>query len=357
LLYVYQLRHPVTLSLKLKISIFFTYAVILPVFAVSTLALQYIRQTENEMMQNLGKMAQTALEKFDSDYDHYTRNLSHQIENLVSREFAADPGMLANRRKLVEFNKSLFRLARHDEIMLGDMYGKDYFSEISTRVSLNRTLMRNAGADVLKILNQEKLAALHDNHPHISIHLFQDMYDKQKIISYLGVGGFELGIYYHLLSLPGKTARDLFFIGISWKLQTLHRNYVEYHLQQNGQNSALAVYSKDNDHLLLSPFASGQRLEHLINLALKNNNTETGIVKDHGREYLVAAMPGRKLGRLGIAAALPTNEVKQEMSRLRRQAVMLCLVLVMLAAGTAAMLKDWFFSPLQELKSGIDAIA
>lgn len=359
-LFVYQLKNPVSITVKLKISAFFAYAIFLPLLVIASLTMQYVRQNEAEMLNGLKNEAYRAIEKLDAHYDWFLKRRATRLENYLTGKVEKHPEILLSRAALISMYADLRRIANPGEVLITDSSGRDYLLGISEMVSRDRSLMCQAGGDILKTIISGEISSAANRVGFLGMMLHSDMYKAQGRISYLGVGDFELGVFYRLLQPSGGDISRLLFAGVSWELHRLQREHVVKYCQTEldaGSDLQVAAFCRVGEELFLSPQRNHQQLIRLMNMSVNRQITQVARLRVNGRSCIAVAMPGRKLSRMILAAMLPVDIILREreviVGRARLFAVLLCL----LAMATMYLLQSWIFRPLEELKAGITAIA
>ncbi len=359
-LFVYQLKHPFSMTVKLKISAFFAFAVILPILVIFTQTMEYVRQTETEMMNDLKNEACHAIEKLDGNYEWFLKKRANALTSYLIANIEHHPETLQQKESLRRFFDNLIPVANPGEVMITDKHGTDYLLGISRRITRDRAPMCSAASNALKTLISGYIA---DKGPTTSIFdmlFYTGIYEHQNDISYFGIGDFEMGNYYRLLQPKGKCRDAMLLSVVSWRLHELQRDHIEnyclHDLAENG-DLQIAAYCRTGEDLFLAPNTSQPRLINLLKMSVNRKITQVDRLSLNGKEHIAVAMPGRQLNRMILAAFLPLEKVKKQREIIINRAKALVLSLCLLAMATLYLLRKWLFRPLHELKTGIDAIA
>lgn len=359
-LFVYQLRNPVSITVKLKIAAFFSYAIILPLLVIASLTMQYVSQSEAEMMNELKNEAFRTIEKLDAHYDWFLQHRAESLTRYLVDKVETNPELLQHHDSLVQLHEDLKKIANPGEVMMADSSGIDFFQGISHKISRDRSLIHNAGMDILKIFISGDLTNASRNASHLVMMLHTDMYKLQNKISYLGIGDFELSIFYRMLQPRGGDISKLIFSGISWELHRLQREHVADYCRTelaSAENMQIAAFCRVEEELFMSPQEGQQQLIRLMNMSVNRRITQITQMKLNGKGYIAVAMPGRKLSKLILAALLPIDNILRQREILVTRARFAGMFLCLLTMATMYLLQSWIFRPLEELKAGISAIA
>ncbi len=359
-MFVYQLKHPVTITVKLKIAAFFAYAIILPLLVIASLSTQYIGQSDAEMMNVLHKEAHHAMEKLDAHYEQFLKRRSRALAKYLTDTVEMSPEILLDKGRLKKFHDGIVSVANPGEVIITDVHKTDYLSGISRRVSRDRSPMCQAGSDVIRMIVSGNIANGADVPGLLSMMIFSEVYKSHNRISYIGVGEFEMEVFYRLLLPPDNDISRLRFVAAFWELHRLQREYVEEYCRSESStagNIQMAAYCRTSEELFQAPSTSKSRLIRLMNMSVNRKTSQSYQLTENGQSHIVLAMPGRRLNRLILAALLSMEPVLRQraiiLSRARVFAVFLCL----LSMATMSLLRSWIFRPLEELKAGLEAIA
>ncbi|PKL44611.1 MAG: hypothetical protein CVV41_04405 [Candidatus Riflebacteria bacterium HGW-Riflebacteria-1] len=359
-LFVYHLKNPFSITVKLKIAAFFAYAIILPLLVVASLTMQYVSQSEAEMLDNLKNEAYRAIEKLDAHYDWFLKRRADRLIKYLADEVETHPKIFLDRDSLVKLNDDLKKVANPGEVLITDSSSKDYLLGISSRISRDRSLMSQAGGNILNIIISGNLTRAAENTAFLALLLHSDIYEIQNKISYLGIGDYEMSIFYRLLQPRNSDISKLKLVVVSWELHRLQREHVEDYCRTElalANNLQIAAFCRISEELFMSPQANHQQLVRLMNMSVNRQITQVANVRADGRNYIAVAMPGRKLNKLILAALLPTDAILKHREMIVGKARLFAILLCLLAMATMYLLQSWIFRPLEELKAGIAAIA
>ena len=360
ILFVYHLKNPFSITVKLKITAFFAYAIILPMLVIASLTMQYITQNEAEMLDNLKSEAYRAIEKLDAHYDWFLKRRADRLVKYLVEKVEPHPEIFLDRGSLVKLNDDLKSIANPGEVMVTDYRSQDYLLGISSRITRDRSLICRTGGDILNIFISGNIARAVETTAFLAMLLHSDMYEIQNRISYLGVGDYELGIFYRLLQPCDNDISKLMFIAITWELHRLQREHVEDYCRTElalAGNLQIAAFCRSSEELFMSPNENHQQMIRLMNMSVNRQTTQVAGIRADGRDYIAVAMPGRKLNKLILAALLPTDAILRHRRMLVGKARLFTVLLCLLVMATMYLLQSWIFRPLEELKAGITAIA
>lgn len=354
ILYVRQLRFPIELTVKIKITAFFAYAIILPILVIGSLTTQFLQQAEAEMISNLHRRSQRLIEKIDGAYAWYKEEKATLLSRFFKEEFANDPDVFTNKSKARELNLKLSKLSQHGELMVIDNSGKDHLLGISPRLTTNSALIRamckEAGTRMLDAdaRNLEKKTS--------SFHLYTSFYREQNHIEYFGIGEMDLNLFLKLLIYPDFSIA--YVVMTFWQESRLNEEFIFANRSLLLHPEAkLTVFNTEKRKMIIF---SGLFSRELQNLCEKSSISRTSNFKKlriDRREYIAMTMPGQKLEKIVFSALFPAEIVDGKIRELKMKATLLMLILILLSAATIYLLQNWFFIPLDELKSGIDAFS
>lgn len=352
--FVRQLRFPISLTVKIKITAFFAYAIILPILVIGSLASQFLQQAEAEMTSVLQRRSQRLVEKIDSGYSWFKDEKAARISKFLQEEFAADPELFKNKSKARQFNKKLAEFSNHGELMVVDDSGKDHLLGISPKLTANASLVRTMSKEtVIRMLDPD---ARNLDKRTSSFHMYTSMYRDQDHIEYFGIGEMDLNVFLKMLITPNFSLG--YVVLIFWQESGLNEEFIlkNQHRFQHPKAKFTVYNTERRKFILSSGFNSGELLE----LCKKVENRRIGIQKKlriDGHEYIAMAMPGQKLEKMVLSAMFPAEIVSKKINSMKTDAFLLMTLLVSLSAATIFLLRNWFFRPLAELKVGIDAFS
>jgi len=357
-IFVYQLRHPISLTVKLKVSVFFVYAVCLPLLAISSLTMQYIGHSEAEMVNDLKSQLQHAIEKVDADYQWFLRRLATETTAYLSETILKQPEMLAEHAALVRFHDGLQQRVGHDEILLVDLSARDYLQSISQKVARSRGVMKSACVDALKIITDKNVSGVREKFQPLAFHLAQDLQIKQNRVTYLGVGDFEVGAYYRLMLPSGKKMEESMIAVLIWEFGRLHRRYAREKIAAQVQDADVrfAVLDRNDGRFIVAPPGADENLLRLMKVSINRQTVQAGLIRLNNRNFVVVAMPGRNLNRLILAAMIPAETVKAHADAIMLKAMLFAGLLLVIAVAGVFLLQQWIFRPLSAIREGIEAI-
>ena len=358
ILFVYQLRHPVALTVKLKVSIFFVYAVFIPLLAISSLTMQYVAHSEAEILSDLKSQLQHAVEKIDADYQWFLRRIADETTAHIAATIMKKPEILDEHAALVQFNEELRRKVGHDEILLIDLSARDYLQNISQKVSRSRGMMKSACVEALKIITGSKVSGAREKFTPLAFHFAQDLQIKQNRISYLGVGDFEVGAYYSLILPQGKKKEDAIIAALIWEFGRLHRRYAREKIADpgNGADVRFAVLGRSDSRFVVAPPGADENLLRLMKVSINRQTVHAGQIRLDNRNFVVVAMPGKNLNRLILAAMIPAERVRAHAHTIMLKASLFAALLLAIAVAGVFLLQKWIFRPLTAIREGIEAI-
>lgn len=357
---VYQLKRPIALTVKLKIFAFFAYSICLPLLVIASLTMQYIVQSEASLINGLRSDSQRVIEKIDHDYEWYLKKQAKNLSSYFRQTIENDPSILADKSALKKFDQGLYEAVCHDEVIILDPLGNDLLQGTGTRVSRNRGLLKSIGADALKISLSEHVSEVRNKFQILALHLAVDLYHKQNCISYLGVGDYELGVFYLLLRPVGYDVGKTLFATVLWQLENLHRHYIVSSFQNKSSRPVdrqLAVLDIQDDRFVVAPEKAGSGLMRFMKLSLNRHSNQSDLLRVNGRDYIAVAIPGKNLNKLILAALVPAEIVKRHSATIIFRAQIFAVLLVLVMMATFFLLHAWIFRPLAGLKAGIEAIA
>jgi HAMP domain-containing protein len=352
--FVRQKLRPISLTVKIKISAFFAYAIILPILVIGSLANQFLQQSETEVVSELHQRSQLFIEDFDAKYELFKIEKAQVLSELLEKEFQADRRLFHKKDKVRQLNRKVSKLVNHGELMVVDDSGKDYLLGISPRLTTNSTLIRTISQETVSRLLDPDATKL--NKRTSSFHMYTNVYRDQNHIQYFGVGEMDLNVFLKVLIHP-----DFLFgymVLVFWQESRLNEQFIQQNqVYLKHPEAKFAAFNTESGKMLVSPeIESGE----LLNLFQKVGLSRISIKKRlriNGREYISMAMPGQKLEKMLLSALFPAELVTQKIELLKIKALLLMLLLIFLSIATVYLLQNWIFQPLQELKVGIEAFA
>lgn len=355
---VYQLRHPISLTVKLKVSVFFVYAVFMPLLAISSLTMQYVAHSEAEILNDLKSQLQHAIEKVDADYQWFLRQIADKTTAYLSSTIMKRPEMLEDHAALVRFNDDLRQKVWHDEILLIDLSSRDYLQNISQKVSRSRGVMKSACVEALKIITGKHISGAREKFSPLAFHLAQDLHIKQNKITYLGIGDFEVGAYYRLMLPDGRKMEESMIGVLIWEFGRLHHRYAREKIAalDKGADVSFAVLARSDGRFVLAPPGADENLLRLMKVSINRQTVQAGQVRLNNRNFVVVAMPGKNLNRLILAAMIPAETVKAHAEIIMFKASLFATLLLIIAVAGVFLLQKWIFRPLSAIREGIEAI-
>lgn len=354
ILYVRQMRFPITLTVKIKITAFFAYAIILPILVIGSLSSQFLQQAEAEMINNLHRRSQRLVEKIDAGYAWFKNEKASLLGQFLRKEFSSDPELFQDKNKVRSFNKRLSSIVNHGEIMVIDETGKDYLLGVSPRLTTNASLLREMSKEtVVRMLDPD---ARNLNKRSSFFNLYEDIYRDGDHIEYFGIGEIDMNVFLKMLITPNFSLG--YVVMVFWQESILNEEFIlkNKHLFRHPEAN-FAVYNSEKRKMILSSNINSMKL---LELCRKVESGRIGISKNFRidqRDYIAMAMPGQKLEKMVISTLFPAEIVSTKIEALKTKAFLLMLLLILLSAATVFLLRNWFFLPLSELKSGIEAFS
>lgn len=358
ILTIYCLKNPITLTVKLKISAFFAYAICLPLLIIGSLASQYIDQAEIQQVNKLKKDCQRIIEKLDEGYDWYITNLSRNISVFLTGVMANQKPLLNNDKAAQKFVDQLASVCEPGEVMVINSSGKDLVNGTVKASGLNLGIVKNLGYDALKLFKEPNYNR-QNKYPIVSRHLARDMYYKQDKINYLGMGEVDIGAFYKLLNQKQSHKNSQYFCAIFWQASKLQRKFFQEYWQQalKSRHLQVAFMCKDSKQFVIFPDASfSPQLRRLINTADERKTPQAFWQKQKIGGHIAIAMPGISLYKLCLAAILPTDIIYLQKQKIIMKAWIFAGLLCLIIVVTMFLLRNWIFKPLDELRAGIEAI-
>jgi serine phosphatase RsbU (regulator of sigma subunit) len=358
-LLVLRLVKPISLTVKLKISAFFAYAIILPLLVISSIASQYIRQSEAELAGKLQKNSQRIIESIDAEFYWYKRNLEKQLKKQLEGFFNSRQAFSLSRNKAKALLQQINTICKPSEIMLIDETKKDHLAGISPRLTLNSALLRTTGGNTAKMLTMSDYKGWLDFR-NAGLPTAKGAYSIQDRFSYLGVGELEMSAFIKVIVHAGENMRKAFFTLILWKESELNEQFIDYYIKKyliTNTQWQLAIYNRESEELFVSPFNENKSLLRLINRSIGRPLTVEPLLEVNNKSYMAVARPGKNLNKLVFSVLYPTAIIKQLTKAIWYKALLLAFFLCLLASATIYLLRSWIFVPLEQLKTGINAFA
>jgi len=351
---VKQLLHPVSLTVKIKISAFFAYAIILPMMVIGSLANQFLQQAEIEIINDLHQRSQKFIENIDATFELFKTQKAQILSKFLEKEFQKDPKLFQNRQKAMELNSKVNQLTNHGEFMAIDDSGKDFLLGVSPRLTTNASLIRAMSKETIERLLDPDATKLNRRTP--SFHMYTGMYRKQNRIEYFGVGEMDLNVF--LKSLISPDFAFGYIVLIFWQESILNEQFIlKNHLLLKHPEAKFVAFNSEKRKLLVSPEINSGELMNLFQKVSRSGMSQKKRLRINGNEYISLAIPGQKLEKLILSVLFPANLVSTKIQSLKVKASMLMLLLICLSTATIFLLQKWIFRPLDELKSGIEAFA
>lgn len=361
-LWIYQLRRPLALSIKMKISLFFAYSIILPMLIIGSIAGEYIQQTESEIIDGMKKQSQKMIENLDCNFEWYQKHLAARIKIVITRAFKQKANLVPDPKWAVKFNRDLKKLADQDELMLIDASGKDHLLGISPRISTNGALLKKFCVELIEIVILRDYQDRSKFNPGPFALALKS--DGKPSIDLLGLGKLELQSYLQLLTDSGRNLANSFVAVLLWKESRLQEKFIKEYLEkQNLQfpGSQLVVFNRETDSMIHFPedftedmnfglagfFRQAQGKQVYVDIS----------VGTPGKAYVAVTMPGQKLDKLMLGFLFPASQINRIINDMVAGAIIVLLFLVLISSAGAFLLSSWIFKPLDELKTGIKAIA
>lgn len=359
-LFVYQLRKPIAITIKVKIVTFFAYAIVLPLLVIASLTAQYITQSDAEMMNDLKNEAYRAIEKLDAHYEWFLHRRASRLKKYLIDEVEPHPEIFLNHASLEKMHDDIKAIANPGEVMITDSTSQDFMLGISGRIFRDRSMLRQAASDLLKIFISSNFTSSTEKTGFLGMLLHADMYELQNKITYLGIGDYELSIFYRIMKPHDGDVDKLKFASFSWELHRLQREHVENYCHKelaHADKLKVAAFCRVREELFTGPEKNHQALIRLMNMSVNRHITQVADIRVNDKSYIAVAMPGRKLNKLILSAMLPIDPVLRHRELIISRARLLAVLLCLLVMATMYLLQSWIFRPLEELKAGIAAIA
>lgn len=352
--YVYYKRKPFRISVKLKIITFFSYAILLPLLVIGSLADQYLKQAEEDVVDKLKKNSQRTIEKIDENYLWYINQLEAKISQTLQDFGKKDFGAALQPKSVRDLHDRIHMLAGHDEFIMVDNLNQDYMKGISAKLMTNSSLIKTLCAGTVEAFLAPSAKILHKKRQYFSMII--NSYKNNGKIAFLGASELDMNIYYKLL-IEKSVKRGLFPL-LVWKESTLNKNFIKARIKRFSQNEAkLAVYCRESEKTFFTDLPEDVSLQQLMKQAADFKEVQARKLRIAGKDYLALAMPGQNLKKLVISVLHPADLVSAEISRIKFKANFGGFILLILAASTFYLLRHLIFKPLDALKSGINSFS
>lgn len=352
--YVYYKRKPFRISVKLKIIAFFSYAILLPLLVIGSLADQYLKQAEEDVSEKLKKNSQRTIEKIDENYLWYINQLEAKISQTLQDFSKGDFGAALQPKSIRELHDSIHMIAGHDEFIMVDNLNQDYMKGISAKLMTNSSLIKTLCAGTVDAFLTPSAKVLHKKRQYFSMII--NSYKSNGKITFLGASELDMNIYYKLL-IEKSFKRGLFPL-LVWKESTLNKNFIRKRMKRFAQkNARLAVYCRESEKIVFNDLPGNVGLQQLMKQAADFKEVQAKKLRIADKEYLALAMPGQNLKKMVISVLYPADLVATEISRIKFKARFGGFILLILAAATFYLLRHLIFKPLDELKSGINSFS
>ncbi|PKL44173.1 MAG: hypothetical protein CVV41_05920 [Candidatus Riflebacteria bacterium HGW-Riflebacteria-1] len=356
---VYNLRNPISLSIKLKITLFFAYAILLPVLIIASITGEYIQQTEAEIIENLKRQSNKTLEKIDSGYEWYLVQMSEKVKKLIDQSYADLPANGEKAKWAAELNAKLHEQVDHDEVFYIDSAGKDLMFGFSPRVTTNHTLIRKICSVTIKLV----IANTPDDsgsNVYTPYYFALSGHTKPGQINYLGVGDVDLNHYTHFLTDSERNPENSYLAMVFWKDARLQMNYIREQLRKKSlilSQGDFAIFNRESGELVFSPFTDQTSMLNFFNKSEGMQVSVNPALKLADNEYIAVAIPGHKLNKLALVTLSPRKLLADKINRIILFAALAFVFLCLITSTSAWLLSSWIFRPLDELKTGMQAIS
>lgn len=358
--YVRQKINPVSLTIKLKISAFFAYSILLPIMIIASISGEFLAQQTEELTENLGRQAFRFSRNLDTRFDFALQQTAEKLNRFVSEDYQKNPLFGQNREWCRNFNETIKNLAAHEEIMVIDADAKDHILGYSPRLTANTTLIKRFSADALRLTLNKGLDKVTENveNPYFVALL---AHSGQGKIGYTGVGELDLYSYTQLLTNSMRELEKSFAVYILWKKSSFQERFISENAQKgfDMENAIPAFYNIENRSIILTGFESTGDNE-LINFFRQSEGHQINFnkaLKINGKDYLAVAVSGQKLDKTLTALLYPAEILEKQIGETIKAAAYAAALMILFASAGAWLLSGWIFKPLNTLKTGIRAIA
>ncbi len=358
ILTVYQLRNPISLTVKLKVTAFFCYAVLLPVLTIASLTSMYVHQEESRLNTELQKKAHLVLEKIDSGYDNFSGDLTISINEAFTEIVEGNPAFIPDKAHLEKLFQEFSRIIMPGEAFFIDIDGKDLMQTIAKPKFYNSTLLRRICGQTLQMVSKNDFSRAAPAPEKVSRAFVATMRQNHQKLRYLGISDLELAACFKIGS-PGDSKR-LFFAAAFWRLHELHNFYVErFYKKFISEHKSLkfAAFCNDQKKITVESDQNNHGLLRFIQLANNKYSFPINHMRLAGKNYTGIVIPGRKLKTMTMACLFPKDIVNRQIDRIRTKSQALTAFLCLIGIATLFLLKNWIFRPIEELRRGLRAIA
>jgi hypothetical protein len=358
-LIVHQILFPIAISIKLKIAVFFTWSIILPLLVIGTIASRYVAQAETEIENQLFKQGQTIIETVDFDYQWFLKQLSRKTNNVFNAFFKTEKDFELDKEKLKIINVAIKNAVKHEEAMLINASGADLFTGISPNFTLNDSYIRKLSGDAVKMLTSPSVSSW-KSYPSPQRHTVDGIFVKQNKITYLGAGELDMSVFLRYLTFGRHDQHKNLMAMILWREINLNLRFIKQKLTQSDstlKNMNIAIFNLEEEKIEPYSFTDNSNLYNFFKTAENKPITQIRKFQLNGKNYVAVAKPCKHLKKILPAIFFPRSEITRKVEEIRHNALIFSIILLLLAFSTVFLLRKLIFKPLEELKTGLEAFA
>jgi len=361
ILYVYQKLNPISLTIKLKISAFFAYSILLPLLIIASISGDYFAQQREELTETLGRQVVQFCKNLETGFNFYLQQTAAKIEKFVSHDYANNDSFAANRSWSRQFNEKISLIADHEELLVINSDAKDLMLGFSPRLTTNTMVLKQFTSEAMRLLLDKELEKINKSITNQYFAAINVHYGQSKI-RYAGIGEYDLYSYAQFLTNNERELDKSFAVYALWKKSSFHERFILQSLKNNNfeqEDAITAFYNIESRSIILSNSDKSMNAE-LLNFFRQSEGNQYSINKSlklGNKEYIAVAISGQQLDKILIALLYPVEILEKQINQKITYAAYAGLLMMLFASSGAWLLSGWIFKPLDTLKAGIKTIA
>lgn len=347
---VYTKKHTTNfVSISIKLAGLFLYAAGIPVLIAMILAADYLHQKKAELVYEHQSRQLKMLRDIDDGFQVFIKKREKALRDLIKEFSGVDESFFSKPQLLGAFTRKINDRLKYDNIMMFDLGGKNQIFEQGGVIN-DATIFSQLCTESILFMNMQ--STRNANLSSLARPLASEMLYNLGKIMVLNFGENQTYAYYERLgNYRNYASKAVLFI--FWQIETLQKTYLQETFRKQPNFFA---YFPATDSFLNKESMRNTELANLMQKAEKLLVTRSKSLRHKNQNYAAAAMRGANLNFSTLAGIVPLNLINHEIEKLQQKFLFFAGAYLLIALGSAILLRRRLLMPLTEFKTAIESI-
>lgn len=349
-LFVYSRKNRINfVSISLKLAGLFLYAAGIPVLIATILAADYLHQKKAELVYEYQSRQLAMLREIDDGFQIFIKKREKSLQRIIKEFSGKDESFFSKPHLLKLFTRKINAEVKPGSIMMFDLDGKNQIFEQGNVIS-DSTIISQLCTESILFMNMQNTGKA--NLSSIARPLASEMLYNLGKIMVLSFGENQTYAYYERLgNYKNYASKAVFFI--FWQIEALQKVYLQETLLKHPDFFA---YFPASDAFLNKDALRNTELAGLMQKAEKLLVTRSPSLRHKNQTFAAAAMRGANLNFSTLGAMVPLSLINHKIERLQHKFFLFAGIYLLIALGSAILLRRRLLMPLTEFKTAIESI-